>query len=543
MGYNPFSHSKPAQAGKLTGLIAEVYQAFATIPDSRHSPRRRYPLTALLTLALVVGSLLPCPALATTTAINSLITTATTEQTPTEPTHSQPPPLIRLPTISYFPETGHYLNGKFRNFWLTNGGLFQFGYPLTEEFQESNPADGKIYTVQYFERARFELHPELSGTPFEVELGLLGLQATTGRTFPTIPAFSSSPQRYYFPQTGHSLSLGFKRYWDTHGGLAIFGYPISEEISEGGYTVQYFERNRFEYHPENSGTPYEVLLGLLGSLALEKQGRTLPQTYQLVVDPGRVVQGRTLAISLNGTDNPASLKGQLNGVTLNFGAGGGGKGRMVAFAPVASDAPLKPQLLQVEVTDNSGIIRRFEQNVDILAGKFEEQTIQLDPTVEAGLGSQQEQQRERERDFGFYAQVTPEKLWQGRFSWPVNGPITTAFGTRRNYVDGGFEIHDGIDLGVPEGTPVRAPARGRVVLSELQKVRGNIIILDHGLGLHSAYFHQSRLLVKVGDLVNQGDIIGLVGTTGLSTGAHLHWEMRLGATGIDPQEWLTRAFL
>ncbi len=80
-----------------------------------------------------------------------------------------------------------------------------------------------------------------------------------------MPAFVSTPDRTFFPETGHSLSFGFKTYWEANGGIYRFGYPISEEFTENGFTVQYFERARFEYHPEHAGTPYEVLLGLLGT--------------------------------------------------------------------------------------------------------------------------------------------------------------------------------------------------------------------------------------------------------------------------------------
>lgn len=456
----------------------------------------------------------------------------------TDPAASQPPPKIKSADITYFPETGHFLAYGFRAYWQKNGGLFQFGYPLTEEFKERNPADGKVYTVQYFERARFEYHPEFAGTPFEVELGLLGVQTTTGRTFPQIQPFASTPDRYYFPEVRHSLGGAFKKYWDTRGGLAIYGYPISEEINEGGATVQYFERARFEYHPENLGTPYYVLLGLLGKATLEANGRTLPETYVVNLNPGNVVQGRTLQVTAT-APSLGSISSKLDNLKLNFVAAGD---KYLAVAPVAPDAAIKPQPLVTEIVDNTGVVRRFEQTVGVVAGQFEQQTVALDPTVEAGLGSEQEQQRERERVFSFYNQVTPDKLWTGKFNWPVNGPITTQFGSRRNYVGGGYEIHAGIDLGVAQGTPIYAPQRGKVVLAESQKVRGNIVILDHGLGLHTAYFHQSRILVKVGDMVNQGDVIGLVGTTGLSTGPHLHWEMRIGAVAVDPSEWTKREF-
>jgi hypothetical protein len=180
--------------------------------------------------------------------------------------------------IRYFPETGHNLGYSFRRYWETKGGLALFGFPLTEEFQEQNPADGKTYTVQYFERNRFELHPEFAGSENEVLLGLLGNQLTQGRNFPKSAPFTSTSSRTYYMQTGHSLGGVFANYWWGHGGLAIFGYPISEEFQEQNpddgktYTVQYFERNRFEYHPENKNTQYEVLLGLLGKQVLRQKG-------------------------------------------------------------------------------------------------------------------------------------------------------------------------------------------------------------------------------------------------------------------------------
>ncbi|HET9495176.1 MAG TPA: S8 family serine peptidase, partial [Chloroflexia bacterium] len=172
----------------------------------------------------------------------------------------------------YFPETGHSLKGPFLKFWRDHGGLAIFGYPISEEFAEVSATDGKTYTVQYFERNRFEHHPEFAGTPNEVLMGLLGLEMTRGRTFQPGAPFQSTPTQVYFRETGHSLSGPFLRYWQANGGLAIFGYPISEELMENGYLVQYFERNRFEYHPEFAGSRNEVLLGLLGIEVARRNG-------------------------------------------------------------------------------------------------------------------------------------------------------------------------------------------------------------------------------------------------------------------------------
>ncbi|HUS16738.1 MAG TPA: hypothetical protein VM536_17215 [Chloroflexia bacterium] len=180
--------------------------------------------------------------------------------------------------VLWFAPTGHTLRGAFRGYWEQQGGLPQFGYPLTEEFSEYIPAVHASYTVQYFQRNRFEGHPEYAGTAHAVLLGLLGSDVTAGAVFPMSPAFPSSPGNRYFPETHHSLGGGFLAYWQRHGGLPIYGYPISEELLEQStsdrrvYLVQYFERNRFELHPEHRGTPAEIQLGLLGADLLQRRG-------------------------------------------------------------------------------------------------------------------------------------------------------------------------------------------------------------------------------------------------------------------------------
>ncbi|HUS14206.1 MAG TPA: DUF5107 domain-containing protein [Chloroflexia bacterium] len=156
-------------------------------------------------------------------------------------------------------ETGHTLATPFVAYFDAHGGVPIFGYPL----QDAETEGGRL--VQYLERARLELHPEHAGTPYEVQLGLLGVTLTAGRGFAQAAAAEAQPApgRLYFPETRHTLRGPFLAYWQAHGGLAQFGFPISEEVQEGGRAVQYFERNRFEAHPENR-PPFDVLLGLLG---------------------------------------------------------------------------------------------------------------------------------------------------------------------------------------------------------------------------------------------------------------------------------------
>jgi hypothetical protein len=175
-----------------------------------------------------------------------------------------------VPAQQGFPQTGKTVRGTFLAYWYSNGGLAQQGLPLTDEFEETNPSDGKTYRVQYFERARFEAHPE-NPAPYTVLLGLLGAEQFGARYPLGNPARAGAcaSGAREFARTGHCVSPRFYDYWATHGGLSQQGLPLGEEFAEVNpsdgktYTVQYFERARFEYHPEQAA-PYAVLLGLLG---------------------------------------------------------------------------------------------------------------------------------------------------------------------------------------------------------------------------------------------------------------------------------------
>ena len=170
-----------------------------------------------------------------------------------------------------FSETGKTVKGRFLEYWNTHGGLPQQGFPISDEIEERSDTDGRMYTVQYFERAVFEYHPE-NKPPYDVLLSLLGSIRYKQKYPQDAPnqTPSNSPGSVPFPQTGKRLGGLFLKYWETHGGLMQQGYPISDEFVERSdldgkeYTVQYFERALFELHPENQ-PPYDVLLSQLGT--------------------------------------------------------------------------------------------------------------------------------------------------------------------------------------------------------------------------------------------------------------------------------------
>ncbi|WP_407539290.1 LysM peptidoglycan-binding domain-containing M23 family metallopeptidase [Deinococcus radiomollis] len=140
-----------------------------------------------------------------------------------------------------------------------------------------------------------------------------------------------------------------------------------------------------------------------------------------------------------------------------------------------------------------------------------------------------------------YALRTPQ-AWSRPFAAPlVTTAVSSSFGQPRTYLTGGPVLyHYGMDFPAPVGTSVRAVNDGRVVIAGTYPVRGGLVAIDHGAGLVSLYFHQSRLLVKAGETVKRGQIIGQVGTTGLSAGPHLHLEMRVRGEATLPTEYFNR---
>lgn len=171
-----------------------------------------------------------------------------------------------------FEQTGFCVSDPILSYWERNGGLPVFGYPISE--QRTETVEGWTGPLQWFERDRLENHG-----PDGVMAGRLGVRLLElrGLTWQTFERVTNAPQGCrFFPETGHSLCGTFLNYWERNGGLQRFGYPITqpftEELPTWSGTVQYFERRRMELHPENAGTQYEVLLGLLGHDLMDPYG-------------------------------------------------------------------------------------------------------------------------------------------------------------------------------------------------------------------------------------------------------------------------------
>lgn len=156
---------------------------------------------------------------------------------------------------------------------------------------------------------------------------------------------------------------------------------------------------------------------------------------------------------------------------------------------------------------------------------LEHLTVEMEKKLQAMI-------RERSQALG------PVVLGTGRFSYPVRGPLTSPFGYRTHPILGTTRFHSGLDFGVDHGTPIQAAGSGIVLVAEWYGGYGNCVILQHGNDMTTLYAHCSKLHVAQGDRIRQGQIIGDVGSTGMSTGPHLHFEVRQAGTPVDPLGFL-----
>jgi hypothetical protein len=172
----------------------------------------------------------------------------------------------------FFPETGYTVSGDFLEFFERHGGIEIFGYPITEPFIDQG------LRVQYFQNARFESHPQ-NPEPYQVLLGLLGNELKYGKPRVSRPTVASR-RRVYFPETGHTLAFAFLDFFRDNGGLDVFGYPVTEMYFEDGRIVQYFQRMKLEWHPEDRAAPVQV--GNLGEIYVSVYGeRFSPDAFRL----------------------------------------------------------------------------------------------------------------------------------------------------------------------------------------------------------------------------------------------------------------------
>lgn len=201
--------------------------------------------------------------------------------------------------------------------------------------------------------------------------------------------------------------------------------------------------------------------------------------------------------------------------------------------------------LKIEASLPDGTRQSFEQMVLVTSGNYRSESIYVEPaTIDPATTEPEYNQL-----LSITAPVSGTKYWNGIFTSPAVYPdeFTSFYGTRRTYFGLNSDLtiegfHSGLDFAGGEGLQIFAPAPGQVVFAGPLSVRGNATIIDHGWGVYSGYWHQSEQYVNVGDFVEQGQVIGLVGGTGRVTGPHLHWEVWVNGVQVNPLDWLDQAY-
>jgi len=273
-----------------------------------------------------------------------------------------------------------------------------------------------------------------------------------------------------------------------------------------------------------------ALAGLLLALPLTALAADRPA---VAWHPKRAHPGDVAWVHVRGIADGAVLEGSLGRRSLVFFPYAGGQAAVVG---VDLETPAGPQPWRVAVLEPGRAPQALNGKVTIHKRNFHVQRLTL-PTGMVDLDPETERRAvaEGERLSTLYRTVTPERLWRGAFVRPVAGTeAPTGFGARRVINGKPRAPHSGADYSAARGTPVVAANSGRVALVADFFFPGRLVVLDHGLGVYTLYFHLDTVSVVDGDAVDRGQIMGTVGATGRATGPHLHFGALVGGARVDP---------
>lgn len=191
----------------------------------------------------------------------------------------------------------------------------------------------------------------------------------------------------------------------------------------------------------------------------------------------------------------------------------------------------------VKVKRSDGTELETAASLTVTAKRFPKQRIRVSKE-KMSLRTEAALARDKAKLGQAISESAPQPLWEGNFIQPVHGRFSTGFGVIRTVNGQDSGRHYGLDIAAPSGTPIKATNHGKVTLAEMLETHGNTIVIDHGCGIFSLYLHLSKIGVQVGDEVRKGQVIGKVGTTGFSTGPHLHWGVRVAEIPTNPWSWM-----
>ncbi|RPJ60004.1 MAG: M23 family metallopeptidase [Acidobacteria bacterium] len=283
---------------------------------------------------------------------------------------------------------------------------------------------------------------------------------------------------------------------------------------------------------------FSLALGLGLSWLLLQQTAAAPPV-RISIEARAQQPGELILVTVE-TEQPSSVTGTVFNTEVRFFPT---REPTVWQALLGLDVDLQPgeYRLDLKIVTDSGVESSETRMLQVAPRAFATRYLTLPKKyVNPPADVQERIRREAEEVRRIFSVASPEPVWEGQFRRPLGGKVISSFGKRSVLNGQPRNVHAGVDLRAPQGTVLRAPAGGRVVLAKELYFAGNSIILDHGLGLFSQFAHLSTFKVKEGQLVQPGETIGLTGRSGRVEGPHLHWSMRLGNGRIDPMSvlWL-----
>jgi len=254
---------------------------------------------------------------------------------------------------------------------------------------------------------------------------------------------------------------------------------------------------------------------------------THAEDFRVEISPARIEQGNAFMLRVSGLAEDSDLSAFFNEIPLRFS--GCGSGCAIAIGTV--DLPVEPgdYSIPLIVGDQKKTVQ-----ITVSPGRFDVIHIEV-PQDKATPGPVEMERIRKEADLlDSIWSIYSERLWEGQFILPLPNPLSTPFGTQRIFNKTTVSIHRGLDIKGKEGEKIYASNHGRVALTEELFFGGNTVILDHGSGIFTIYMHLSRFNVRPGDLVSKKDVIGFVGSTGRSTGPHLHFGVKVAGINTSP---------
>ena len=304
----------------------------------------------------------------------------------------------------------------------------------------------------------------------------------------------------------------------------IFSFTLdTTSLADGPHTIAVTARDR-------------SLLRNAATETLELQLDNTPPQVTLAAPPAPTAQGGALAICLLSSEELGPSAVQIGDRQVAFYSVGDGRYR--ALVGLGVDEEAGATALTILAADRAGNGITLEENLEIRPVDWPRGGyITLTPAQEKTQKDRSKGQGANDRRGDAYGRRVDAQLWTGTLQVPAAGSFTSPFGKFREYSSGIKRHHKGLDIANALGTPIHASADGIVTLAEELAIYGNAVILAHGHGVSTSYNHLQNIEVEVGQRVQQGDRIATMGSTGQSTGSHLHWGMVVGGVAVDPVPW------